>query len=101
LIRAARAVAALEEQSAVSDSHLRLVAPLALRHRLRRNPLDDAGSSARVERAVMELFGHEPAAPGAEIAVDGCDARCPRDRGRPDLWGCGDIEQRTITKNTE
>jgi len=57
LIRAARAVAALEEQSAVSDSHLRLVAPLALRHRLRRNPLDDAGSSARVERAVMELFG--------------------------------------------
>jgi magnesium chelatase subunit I len=57
LIRAARAVAALEEQSAVSDSHLRLVAPLALRHRLRRNALDDAGSSARVERAVMELFG--------------------------------------------
>jgi len=57
LIRAARAVAALEGQSAVSDAHLRLVAPLALRHRLRRNPLDDAGSSARVERAVMELFG--------------------------------------------
>jgi len=57
LIRAARAVAALEQHSAVSDSHLRLVAPLALRHRLRRNPLDDAGSSARVERAVTELFG--------------------------------------------
>jgi magnesium chelatase subunit I len=57
LIRAARAVAALEEQSAVGDSHLRLVAPLALRHRLRRNPLDDAGSSARVERALVELFG--------------------------------------------
>jgi len=30
---------------------------LALRHRLRRNPLDDAGSTARVERAVTELFG--------------------------------------------
>jgi magnesium chelatase subunit I len=57
LIRAARAVAALEEQSAVGDAHLRRVAPLALRHRLRRNPLDDAGSTARVERAVVELFG--------------------------------------------
>ena len=29
----------------------------ALRHRLRRNPLDDAGSSVRVERAVAEMFG--------------------------------------------
>jgi magnesium chelatase subunit I len=27
-----------------------------LRHRLRRNPLDNAGSSARVERAVAELL---------------------------------------------
>jgi magnesium chelatase subunit I len=28
-----------------------------LRHRLRRNPLDDTGSSARVERAIVEMFG--------------------------------------------
>jgi magnesium chelatase subunit I len=28
-----------------------------LRHRLRRNPLDDTGSSVRVERAISELFG--------------------------------------------
>jgi magnesium chelatase subunit I len=27
-----------------------------LRHRLRRNPLDDAGSGTRVARAVDELF---------------------------------------------
>jgi magnesium chelatase subunit I len=33
------------------------VAPPALRHRLRRNPLDDAGSTVRVDRAVAELFG--------------------------------------------
>jgi magnesium chelatase subunit I len=33
------------------------MAPPALRHRLRRNPLDEAGSSARIERAVTELFG--------------------------------------------
>jgi len=35
---------------------LRRVAPAALRHRLRRNPLDDAGSTVRVERALAELF---------------------------------------------
>ena len=36
-----------------------VVAPvlvLALRHRLRRNVLDDAGSTTRVERAVAELW---------------------------------------------
>lgn len=57
LIRAARALAALQGDDVVADSHLRRVASPALRHRLRRNPLDDSGSSVRVERAVAELFG--------------------------------------------
>ena len=57
LIRAARAVAALEGDATVGDAHLRRVAPSALRHRLRRNPLDDAGSTTRVDRAVAAMFG--------------------------------------------
>lgn len=57
LIRAARALAALQGDDAVTDAHLKRVAPPALRHRLRRNPLDDAGSTVRVDRAVTELFG--------------------------------------------
>ena len=57
LMRAARALAALEGAADVTDAHLKRVAPPALRHRLRRNPLDDAGSSVRVDRAVAELFG--------------------------------------------
>lgn len=57
LMRAARALAALEGAREVDDSHLRRVAPLALRHRLRRDPLDDAGSSVRVERAIGDIFG--------------------------------------------
>jgi magnesium chelatase subunit I len=56
LIRAARALAALEGDAALTDRHLRHVAPFALSHRLRRNPLDDAGSAVRVQRAVTELF---------------------------------------------
>jgi magnesium chelatase subunit I len=57
LVRAARALAALEGARAVSDAQLRRVAPSALRHRLRRSPLDDAGSTTRVERALDEFFG--------------------------------------------
>jgi len=30
---------------------------LALRHRLRRNPLDQTGSTVRIERALDEVFG--------------------------------------------
>jgi magnesium chelatase subunit I len=57
LIRAARALAALQGDADVGDVHLRRVAAPALRHRLRRNPLDDSGSTTRVERAVAELMG--------------------------------------------
>jgi magnesium chelatase subunit I len=56
LIRAARSLAAFEGDDAVTDEHIKRVAPSALRHRLRRNPLDDAGSTTRVERAMAELF---------------------------------------------
>ena len=41
----------------VGIEHLKRVAPSALRHRLRRDPLDDAGSGTRVERAIAEVFG--------------------------------------------
>jgi len=56
LVRAARALAAIEGGKSVDDAHLRRVAPSSLRHRLRRNPLDDSGSTARVERALAECF---------------------------------------------
>jgi magnesium chelatase subunit I len=56
LTRAARALAALDGVEVVGDEQLRRVAAPALRHRLRRNPLDDTGSTVRVERALSELF---------------------------------------------
>ena len=56
LLRAARAAAALDGDASASLSHILAVAPLALRHRLRRDPLDDAGSGSRVARAIAELF---------------------------------------------
>lgn len=57
LVRAARVLACLDGDATVDASHLRRVAPAALRHRLRRNPLDEAGSTIRVERAVAEQLG--------------------------------------------
>lgn len=57
LMRAARALACLEGGEVVVAAHLRKVAPSALRHRLRRDPLDEAGSTARIERALAEVFG--------------------------------------------
>ena len=57
LVRAARALAALEGARSVDDAHLRRLAGPALRHRLRRNPLDDSDASTRVARVVAEQFG--------------------------------------------
>ncbi len=55
LMRSARALAALDGASVATVDHVRRVAPLALRHRLRRNVLDDTGSTVRIERALEEL----------------------------------------------
>lgn len=57
LLRTARALAAFDGDAAISRAHLRKVAPSALRHRLRRDPLDEAGSTNRVARAMGDLFG--------------------------------------------
>lgn len=56
LVRAARALAAYDGDDEVGDAHLRRIAPSALRHRLRRDPLDESGSGVRVARAVDELL---------------------------------------------
>lgn len=56
VMRAARAAAALDGERAVSVKQLRRVAPLALRHRLRRNPLDDSSATVRVTRAIDEVL---------------------------------------------
>jgi magnesium chelatase subunit I len=57
LVRAARALAAFEGAKAVGDAQLKRLASPALRHRLRRNPLDDSDASVRVARVVAEQFG--------------------------------------------
>jgi magnesium chelatase subunit I len=57
LMRVTRALAAYEGKSEVTEDHLKRMAGPALRHRLRRNPLDETGSGTRIDRAVSEVFG--------------------------------------------
>jgi len=56
LLRAARAQAAFEGAGTVTRTHLKSIAASALSHRLRRDPLDEAGSGARVARTVAEVL---------------------------------------------
>ena len=56
LLRAARAVAAHQGADTVVRAHLKSVAASALSHRLRRDPLDEAGSGTRVARIVDEVL---------------------------------------------
>lgn len=57
LMRGSRVLAALKGHKSVTLEHIKTMAPLALRHRLRRDILDETGSSVRIERALEELFG--------------------------------------------
>ncbi len=57
LLKAARAYAAWRDDTALTRAHMRAVAAMALRHRLRRDPLDEAGSGTRVARTVEEVLG--------------------------------------------
>ncbi len=57
ILKTARAFAALRNDKTVTQTHIKAVAGMALRHRLRRDPLDEAGSGARVGRVVEDVFG--------------------------------------------
>lgn len=56
ITRAARALAAFEGRREVTNEDARRVAPMSLCHRLRRDPLEQAGG-ARVENHLDELLG--------------------------------------------
>src|SRR5256714_6765375 len=75
IARAARALAAFEGRREVSAEDVRRVAPMSLRHRLRRDPLEHGGGSARVQNATAELFGEPRAEPSEKGSASSADAR--------------------------
>jgi len=64
LMRACRAAAALAGRPNVAWEDVAEISPMVLCHRLRRDPLDDAGSAPRIERAVAALQADAQAGAG-------------------------------------
>ena len=56
IMRAARTLAAFEGRRAVTDEHVKRVSAMSLRHRLRRDALDETATSDQIEQAVDEVF---------------------------------------------
>lgn len=55
LVRTSRARAALHGRKAATLDDMRALAPSVLRHRLRRDPLDESGSTVRIDKALAAL----------------------------------------------
>lgn len=56
IMRAARALAAFEGRRAVTEEQVKKVSAMALRHRLRRDALDETATSEQIQQAVDEVF---------------------------------------------
>ena len=56
IMRAARAVAAFDGRRSVNEFDIRAVSAMALRHRLRRDALDETATSEQIEQAVDEVL---------------------------------------------
>ncbi|HEY3041784.1 MAG TPA: magnesium chelatase ATPase subunit I [Pyrinomonadaceae bacterium] len=56
ITRAARALAAFEGRKKLSDTDVKRVAIMALRHRLRRGALEEAPGAERIEQALEKVF---------------------------------------------
>lgn len=57
--RAAKALAALESRTEVTVDEIRRIAPLCLRHRLRKDPMESIDSGYKVEKVFDQVFGIE------------------------------------------
>ena len=67
IMRAARALAAFEGRPQVEDQDIRRVAPMSLRHRMRRNAMDETASEDQIERAVENVLNNSTAEADDEI----------------------------------
>ena len=63
IMRAARALAAFEGRRSVNENHVRRVSAMSLRHRLRRDVLDETAKSEKIEQAVDDVIPRPPQPP--------------------------------------
>jgi magnesium chelatase subunit D len=84
IMRAARALAAFEGRRAVTDDHVKRVSAMSLRHRLRRDALDETATSEQIEQAVDDVFPRDAAPPQPSSGNSGDHEGTVQDRpGKP------------------
>ncbi|MBA3515183.1 MAG: magnesium chelatase ATPase subunit I [Pyrinomonadaceae bacterium] len=71
ITRAGRALAAFEARKKVTADDIRRVTSMALRHRLRRDPLEGTASTERIQRALEKVFAEQPKKRDAGSGVGG------------------------------
>ncbi len=87
IMRAARALAAFEGRRAVTDEHVKRVSAMSLRHRLRRDALEETATSDQIEQAMDGVFPQmAPAQPSRGDTADGDGAKQER-RGKTNNSG--------------
>lgn len=71
IMRAARALAAFDGRKTVTAADVKRVVPMALRHRLRRDPLEESAGTERIQQAVDRLFAEALPRPGGKPGNEG------------------------------
>lgn len=82
IARASRALAAFEGRRKVTETDVRRVGVMALRHRLRRDALDEMASVQRIENAMNEIFNEARTTGSAKDDGNGGDS--PSNGQHPD-----------------
>lgn len=71
ITRAARALAAFEGRRKITAEDVRRVAAMALRHRLRRDPLEETASTERIQQALERTFQEAQPSQIQNLRADG------------------------------
>jgi len=77
ITRASRALAAFEGRKEVNEADVRRVAVMALRHRLRRDALEETAGAHRIEQTMNKIFGAGRGEGAGEGGQDGDDPSSP------------------------
>ena len=83
--RASRALAAFEGRKKVREADVKRVMPIALRHRLRRQPFDETASTERIDQALEKIFESDKSFRASDASADKSN-RSTQQAGHESRW---------------
>ena len=87
IMRAARALAAFDGRRSVNENDVRAVSAMSLRHRLRRDALDETATSEQIEQAVDEVLPRTAPNAGNQRGENKTDQNNPDQADDPTAGG--------------